>query len=111
MRTSGDHALLRELSDDTDSGESSAQDTAFERTDEAADARGGRHPTLVRLLRSARTVMHLLGGLATTVFVFPWIGPAAKQKLIARWCRQFLAMLEVERACIGGTTAECPATC
>ena len=97
MRTSGDHALLHELSDDTDSGESSAQGTLHSNGPTRPQARvEGATPTLVRLLRSARTVMHLLGGLSTTVFVFPWIGPAAKQKLIARWCRQLLAMLEVE---------------
>jgi len=97
MRTSGDHALLRELSDDTDSGESSPQGALHSNGPTRPQTRAeGATPTLVRLLRSARTVMHLLGGLSTTVFVFPWIGPAAKQKLIARWCRQLLAMLEVE---------------
>ena len=40
--------------------------------------------------------MHIVGGLATTVFVFPWVGRGTRQRLIRRWCRQFLRMLEVE---------------
>jgi len=40
--------------------------------------------------------MHIVGGLATTVFVFPRISQERRQEVIRRWCRQFLAMLAVE---------------
>ena len=53
-------------------------------------------PLPVRLVRSARVTAHLVGGLATTVFVFPWIGPPRKQALIRRWSVQLLRMLGVE---------------
>jgi 1-acyl-sn-glycerol-3-phosphate acyltransferase len=54
-------------------------------------------PIPARLTRFARVVAHLAGGLATTVFVFPWIGPPRKRALIRRWSRQLLQMLGVER--------------
>jgi 1-acyl-sn-glycerol-3-phosphate acyltransferase len=50
----------------------------------------------VRLVRSARVTAHVVGGLATTVFVFPWVGPPRKRALIRRWSRQLLAMLAIE---------------
>jgi len=53
-------------------------------------------PLPARLARSARITMHVVGGLATTVFVFPWIGPARRQSLIRRWSLQFLRMLRIE---------------
>jgi 1-acyl-sn-glycerol-3-phosphate acyltransferase len=53
-------------------------------------------PLPARLARFARVTTHLSGGLATTVFVFPWIGPEKKQALIRRWSRQLLQMLRVE---------------
>jgi 1-acyl-sn-glycerol-3-phosphate acyltransferase len=55
-----------------------------------------RTPLPARLTRFARATAHLAGGLATTVFVFPWIGPPRKQALIRRWSRQLLQMLGVE---------------
>ena len=60
---------------------------------------GRRHrptPLPVRLVRSARVTAHVVGGLATTMFVFPWIGPPRKQALIRRWSRQLLGMLAIE---------------
>jgi len=54
-------------------------------------------PIPARITRFARVVAHLAGGLATTVFVFPWIGPARKRALIRRWSRQLLQMLGVKR--------------
>ena len=42
-------------------------------------------PLSARITRFARVTTHLTGGLATTVFVFPWIGPAKKKALIRRW--------------------------
>ena len=50
----------------------------------------------MRLVRSARVTVHVVGGLATTVLVFPWVGPPTKQALIRRWSRQLLRMLRVE---------------
>jgi len=54
-------------------------------------------PIPARVTRFARVVAHLAGGLATTVFVFPWIGPPRKRVLIRRWSRQLLQMLGVKR--------------
>jgi 1-acyl-sn-glycerol-3-phosphate acyltransferase len=53
-------------------------------------------PLSARITRFARVTTHLTGGLATTVFVFPWIGPAKKKALIRRWSRQLLQMLNVK---------------
>ena len=62
----------------------------------ATAGRRRRTPVPVRLARSARVTAHVVGGLATTVFVFPWIGPPRKQVLIRRWSRQLLHMLSIE---------------
>ena len=53
-------------------------------------------PFPARLARTARVSVHIVGGLATTVFVFPWIGQPKKELLIRKWCQQFLRMLRVE---------------
>ena len=53
-------------------------------------------PLTARLTRFARVTAHIAGGLATTVFVFPWVGPPRKQALIRRWSRQLLQMLGIE---------------
>ena len=53
-------------------------------------------PLPIRVLRSARVTAHVVGGLATTVFVFPWVGPPTKQALIRKWSRQLLGILKVE---------------
>jgi 1-acyl-sn-glycerol-3-phosphate acyltransferase len=61
--------------------------------------RSRRHrptPFPVRIVRSARVTAHFVGGLATTVFVFPWIGPRKKNALIRQWSRQLLRMLGIE---------------
>ena len=100
MRTSGDQAILRKVAvTDAEVAEGDGLDRAREPSNGSLKARvrgGGTTPLPVRLLRCARTLMHLVGGLGTTVFVFPWISPSTRQDLIRRWCRQFLAMLEVE---------------
>ena len=57
---------------------------------------GRAAPLLVRLLRCARTIMHIFGGLGTTVFVFPCVSASTRDDIIRRWCRHFLGMLEVE---------------
>ena len=53
-------------------------------------------PLPMRLVRSARAILHIVGGLATTVFVFPWVSTPTRQALIRKWCLQFLRMLGVE---------------
>jgi 1-acyl-sn-glycerol-3-phosphate acyltransferase len=53
-------------------------------------------PLPVRLVRFARVAAHVVGGLSTTVFVFPWIGTPKKQVLIRKWSRQLLRMLNVD---------------
>jgi 1-acyl-sn-glycerol-3-phosphate acyltransferase len=54
-------------------------------------------PAWARIARFCRVLTHLAGGLATTVFVFPWIGTSRKRALIRRWSRQLLQMLNVRR--------------
>jgi 1-acyl-sn-glycerol-3-phosphate acyltransferase len=66
-----------------------------DRAPRASGARRGT-PLPIRLVRSARATVHVVGGLATTVFVFPWIDAAKRQTLIRRWCRQLLQILRVE---------------
>jgi 1-acyl-sn-glycerol-3-phosphate acyltransferase len=55
-----------------------------------------RTPLPVRLTRFARVSAHIAGGLATTVFVFPWVEAPRKIALIRRWSRQLLQMVGVE---------------
>jgi len=53
-------------------------------------------PLPVRLVRSARVTVHIVGGLTTTVLVFPWISPPQRRTLIRRWSQQLLQMLNIE---------------
>jgi 1-acyl-sn-glycerol-3-phosphate acyltransferase len=53
-------------------------------------------PFPARVARFVRVLTHVGGGLATTVFVFPWVEPRRKKRLIRRWSRQLLQMLGVE---------------
>ena len=101
MRTSFDQAILREV---TSTGGELGVDDKFDRrmrgpwrSSAGAPMHSGRTtPTLLRLLRCARALMHIVGGLATTVFVFPRVSQERRHEAIRRWCRQFLAMLAVE---------------
>jgi len=43
-----------------------------------------------------RTVVHGVGGIATTTFVFPFVAPPRRRALIQRWSRRLLALLNVE---------------
>ena len=54
-------------------------------------------PTVARIMRFSRVVTHLAQGLATTVFVFPFVSPRRKRALIRRWSRQMLVMLGIKR--------------
>lgn len=98
MRTSGDHAILREV---TVTGmEIAGADESHSRErpncSPEAPARSRTTSTPARLLRCGRTLMHIVGGLGTTIFVFPFVGAGTRDGLIRRWCRQFLAMLDVD---------------
>jgi len=53
-------------------------------------------PLALRLARSARVAVHLVQGLATTMFVFPWLGLPRKHALIRRWSRRLLRMLKID---------------
>lgn len=47
------------------------------------------------LLRIGRMVLHLLAGMATCAFVFPFIGPGQRNVHVRRWSRQLLAICNV----------------
>ena len=49
-----------------------------------------------QLARAVRTVTHVVAGLATTTFVFPFVLPARRRALTQRWSRRLLAVLNVE---------------
>ena len=76
--------MLRELTNPTLTGTAGADALEREPDHSSGPARRPRDdratPTLVRLVRCARTVMHLVGGLGTTVFVFPWIGADTRNR-------------------------------
>lgn len=58
-------------------------------------------PAFVRGYRLSRAVAHLIEGLATTAFVFPFAGPAARGRMIQRWSRRLLSILAVELEAVG----------
>ena len=58
--------------------------------------KSSRTPLPLRLYRSGRVAIHIAEGLATTAFVFPWLGVRKKQALIRRWCVRLLRVLAVE---------------
>jgi len=53
-------------------------------------------PRPVRVIRLARTALHIVEGLATTAFVFPFAQHAARRKMIQRWSHRLLRILAVE---------------
>jgi 1-acyl-sn-glycerol-3-phosphate acyltransferase len=56
----------------------------------------GAAPRAVRVTRTARTVVHVLVGVATTTFVFPFVATARRRALIQRWSAGLLRLLRVE---------------
>jgi 1-acyl-sn-glycerol-3-phosphate acyltransferase len=50
---------------------------------------------ILPVLRLARVILHLLAGMVTCAFVFPWVGTAARNARIQRWSRQLLAICGV----------------
>jgi len=47
------------------------------------------------LVRALRTAGHVVVGLSTTTFVFPFVPPARRRRLTQRWSRHLLALLDV----------------
>jgi 1-acyl-sn-glycerol-3-phosphate acyltransferase len=63
-----------------------------------------RNPLPVRWYRLTRTCMHVLAGVATTMFVFPLVGDTKRRRLVKRWSERLLRILKV-RARIDGELA------
>jgi 1-acyl-sn-glycerol-3-phosphate acyltransferase len=53
-------------------------------------------PLAFRLVRSVRVTAHMMTGLATTAFVFPWVAPPKRHAIIRHWCSRLLHILRVE---------------
>jgi 1-acyl-sn-glycerol-3-phosphate acyltransferase len=65
-------------------------------------------PLPLRLYRTVRVSAHLVEGLMTTVFVFPWVGAPRKEVLIRGWSKRLLRMLKVEARIHGLPTPGLP---
>lgn len=55
-----------------------------------------RNPLPLRCYRFARTCVHLLAGVATTMFVFPLVNDARRRRLVKRWSARLLRILRVK---------------
>jgi 1-acyl-sn-glycerol-3-phosphate acyltransferase len=53
------------------------------------------NPAVVRYYRYARTCVHLLAGVATTMVVFPLVDDRRRRWLVKRWSRRLLRILKV----------------
>ncbi|MEO8738284.1 MAG: lysophospholipid acyltransferase family protein [Casimicrobiaceae bacterium] len=53
-------------------------------------------PLPLRVFRHARVSLHVFAGIATTAFVFPFIGIALRRSLIRSWSQRLLRMMRVE---------------
>lgn len=53
-------------------------------------------PAPIRAVRLTRAALHLVEGLATTAFVFPFAKQAARRRLIQSWSQRLLRILAVE---------------
>src|SRR3954466_11718304 len=62
------------------------------------------NPLPVRCYRWTRTCVHVVAGVATTMFVFPLVSDAKKRRLVKRWSARLLRILKV-RARIDGELA------
>jgi 1-acyl-sn-glycerol-3-phosphate acyltransferase len=101
VRTSGERVGISGVTaanDDEVTVRGRRRKPAVERVSErpTTHRRSGPTPVPIRIVRSARVLAHVVGGLATTVFVFPWVGTPTRQRLLRKWCRQLLRMLKVE---------------
>ena len=54
------------------------------------------NPLPVRCYRYARTCVHLLAGVATTMLVFPLVNDTRRRWLVKRWSKRLLRILRVE---------------
>ncbi|HEY5862459.1 MAG TPA: lysophospholipid acyltransferase family protein, partial [Casimicrobiaceae bacterium] len=50
---------------------------------------------MVNPYRVVRVFVHVLAGVGTTMFVFPFVSDARKRKLVKRWSRRLLRILNV----------------
>ncbi len=68
------------------------------RAERMASRRAAHRPTplALRLARTVRVTVHVAEGLATTAFVFPWLGMPRRRALIRHWSRRLLRMLRIE---------------
>ena len=60
-----------------------------------------RNPLPVRWYRALRTYAHVLAGVGTTMFVFPFVSAARKRAIVKRWSARLLRILHV-RAHVSG---------
>jgi 1-acyl-sn-glycerol-3-phosphate acyltransferase len=59
----------------------------------------GHRPALypaLRAWRATRVCVHVIAGIATTTFVFPWIAPGSRRALTRRWSRRLLSILRID---------------
>jgi len=54
------------------------------------------NPLPVRCYRWSRTCVHLVAGVATTMFVFPLVSDTRKRRLVKRWSARLLRILKVQ---------------
>jgi 1-acyl-sn-glycerol-3-phosphate acyltransferase len=59
-----------------------------------------------QVTRAVRTFTHVIAGIATTSFVFPFVPAARRRALTQRWSRRLLALLNVECRISGDLRAE-----
>lgn len=57
--------------------------------------RRSNHP-VVRCYRYARTCVHVLAGVATTMVVFPLVSDHRRRRIVKRWSRRLLRILKVD---------------
>jgi 1-acyl-sn-glycerol-3-phosphate acyltransferase len=67
-----------------------------------------RTPLPLRVYRHARVSLHVFQGIATTAFVFPWIGLRRRQALIRRWSERLLEIMNIESRVHGMPPAGLP---
>ena len=70
-----------------------------------ANASGKRNLDWRLALRIGRMALHLLAGMATCAFVFPFAGAQRRNALVRRWSRQLLAICNVSVQMAPGSAA------
>lgn len=71
----------------------------------AAPSRPRAAGLLLRVFRIVRASLHLVQGLATIAFVFPFVSPATRETLIRRWSRRLVTICGL-RALVHGALHE-----